>query len=168
MAELEFEPRLDFAALGNAPPSGCPSRTCWYFSGEDPCVHGEHLYSLVCSIKELTLPGAGTGGREGGGRGEEGFPSRRREVRPLPRWVSSKLYDSGLTFTVLTSRFLLIFREAFLVGQQRWASLASPHCHRKYRPESGANRSFNESPAFTEQVDLRTPFEFLDPAVPEI
>lgn len=66
MAELEFEPRPDFAAVGKAPPSGCPSRTCWYFSGEDPCVHGEHLYSLVCSLKELTLPGAGTLGREAG------------------------------------------------------------------------------------------------------
>lgn len=74
--------------------------------------------------------------------------------------VSSKLYDSGLTFTVLTSRFLLIFREAFLVGQQRWASLASLHCHRKYRPESGANRSFNESSAFTEQVVLRPLLSF--------
>ena len=71
-----------------------------------------------------------------------------REVRSSPRFCSPKLYNSGFTFTALSSMFLLIFKEIFSWGNKdgpTWpisTVIITP----------GQEFSFHESPAFTEQV----------------
>lgn len=152
MAEAEFEPSqhpvapgitpLPRRALKNMPVILWRESVCSWRALVLSCLFhsGAHL-PRSCDRRE---------GRQG--LGKRKLPQWGWEVRASPSLDSSKLYNPGFIFTVLNSTFLLIFREAFCVRHQRWASLVMLHGHHKYRPESRAKRSFNKSPALIEKV----------------